>query len=425
MADHFITSTSLRGLRALGLQGDRVSAAYAQITALLRARLSPAHAALFAEPQPTRDDTVDWYSDSVGEVTPLVLLGGEARELAEEQIGRLVADIEDLANALIDSGRDEEVLLGRMLKLAIHLPSADRIYQVGEQPVAVCWGYVEESAHDDAPSPLFAFIRVSEPAVAPAPVQAPIAPMPAAATAAAPSGRPVGWQWALLLAGLLVAAILGAWLLRDFGREPVVIAVVEPVVDEPVADPPVDYSEIYAAIGRSRDLRVWLAGLEHQLAERKAACEPEELIVPAVLEDEADEEPAATDPEADDDAAGLVIPEDTEGDEALAFLEGCWQSVTDLVNQDDVALQMEYCFAADGSGEVTVSEQAGPACTGSVHATISPNQGLIIATDDDIACNNGGSYSSWRIECSRGSDGEADCAGVHSDGGGFEVSIQR
>ncbi len=422
MAEHFITSTSLRGLRALGLQGERVSTAYAQLTALLRARLSPAHAALFAEPQPTRDDLVDWYAEVSGPVTPLVLLAGEARETAEDRIGSLVADIEQLAATLVDSGRDEEVLLGRMLGLAIHLPAADRIYQVGDQPVAVCWGYVEEQASDDAPSPLTAFVRVAEPPPTPAPPPAP----PAPTIAAPPPVRASGWQWGLLLAGFLVAVILGAWLLRDLGREPVVVAAAEPAGDPALDDGPVGapprQDELVDAISRARDLRVWLAGLEHELAERKAGCEPEVLIVPAAVEEAP--EPEAAEPEGQGPDA-LVIPEDAAADGALAFLDGCWQSVTDLVNQDDVPLQIEYCFAADGTGEVTVSEEDGGACRGPVHATISPNEGLIIATDEDIACDNGGSYSSWRIECTRGSDGEADCSGLHGEGGGFEVSIQR
>ena len=436
MADHFITSTNLRGLRALGLQGERVSAAYAQITALLGARLSPEHAALFAEPQPSRDDLVDWYSTVEGSVTPLVLLAGPDREEAEDRIGNLVADIEALAAELVESGRDEEVLLGRMLRLAIHLPSADRIYLVGDQPVAVCWGYIEESASEGTPSPLVAFIRTeSPPPTAPPPPPAAVA-QPVAVQAA--PVRTVGWQWLLLFAGLVVAAVLAAWLLRDIGRDTQVAAAPAPPV-EPAAPPgpPPRQEELLEAIGQARDLRVWLAGLEHQLAERKAACEPEELIIPAVViedeeptdentdapqEPEAAEEPEGTE-EPDNDA--LVIPEETDGDDALAFLEGCWQSVTDLVNQDGVPLEMEYCFGLDGAGEVTVAEQDGAACSGPVRATLSPNQGLIIATDEDIACDNGGSYSSWRVECTRGSDGEADCAGVHGEGGGFEVSIQR
>jgi hypothetical protein len=174
------------------------------------------------------------------------------------------------------------------------------------------------------------------------------------------------------------------------------------------------------AIGRARDLRVWLAALEHELAERKAACTPPELIIPAVVEDEPEPEP---EPEAEETGM-LVIPDDAAGDE-LAFLEGCWQSVTDLVNQDDVPLQMGYCFAADGTGEVSIAEEGGAACAGPVHATISPNQALTIATDEDIACDNGGTYSSWRIECTRGADGAADCAGFHGDGGTFQVSIRR
>lgn len=425
MAEHFITQTSLRGLRALGLQGERVSAAYAQIAALLRARLSPAHAALFAEPQPTRDDLVDWYAETTGEVVPLVLVGGEARDAAEERIGTLVADIERLASTLVDSGRDGEVLLGRMLRLAIHLPAADRIYMVGEQPVAVCWGFVEEQASDDAPSPLTAFIRLAEPPPAAAAPPPPAVAVPPPAPPPPPA-RPVGWQWALLFAGLLAAAILGAWLLRDLGREPVVVAAPAPEPPAPVQpDPPPRQDELMGAIGQARDLRVWLAALEHQLAERKAACVPEELIVPAAVVDEPAEAPPAAveEPEAEGPDA-LVIPEDAAAGE-LAFLEGCWQSVTDLVNQDDVPLAIEYCFAADGTGEVSVAEEAGAACSGPVHATISPNEGLIIETDEDIACDNGGTYSSWRVECSRGSDGEADCSGVHGDGGSFQVSIQR
>ncbi|MEZ5669418.1 MAG: SrfA family protein [Alphaproteobacteria bacterium] len=463
MADHLITSTDLRGLRALGLQGERVSAAYAQLSALLRARLGPTHAALFAEPQAGADDMVDWYAAVDGPVTPLVLLDGDAREAAEARIGEIVADIETLATALVDGGRDEEVLLGRMLRLAIHLPAADRIYMVGDQPVAVCWGYVEESAAEDAASALVAFIRTPSSAPVPPP-QPTVQPAPVPAAVAPPAG--FGWQWALLLAGLAVAAILGAWLLRDIGREPVVAAATVPPPDPapPVAaGPPPRHDELAEAIGRARDLRVWLAGLEHQLAERKAACEPPELIVPASLAGDAEADgaeaddaaaPEAAEPAPDDadDAAAddaeateaaddpeeeatatdgaLVIPDSAVANAELAFLEGCWQSTTDLVNQDDVPLGMRYCFAADGSGDVTVTEGEGDAedgtlCKGPVRATISPNRGLIIATDEDIECEDGSSYSSWRIECTQGDGGAAACAGAHGDGGTFEVSIQR
>ncbi len=480
MADTLITSTDMRGLRALGLQGEPALAGHAQFTALLAARLSQRHARFLAEPLFTgKDQRVDWYTKATGTVTPFLLLPDEEREKVEAEVGEIVVDIGRIAQELIDSGRDHEVLLGQLLELALKVPSTERLYVVGDQPVAVCWAHVEDATEDDAPSPLAQFIPAAPPPAAAAPASGTAtptaaaftpAPPPAQAAPVAPAPAPAGggWQWALFLVGLVALVVLAAWLLHDIGLEDDTTDVADndgpPPDTGPPPPPPVDTSPLIEELGRARDLRIWLAALEHELAEEKSACEPAELIIPyvppeededSVAEDEpADEEPAedeqAEDETSDEDPAdeepadeepveddapdeesdeevieSLVVPDSAEVGDDMAFLEGCWQSITDLVNQDDVPIAMEYCFETDGTGVVNVAEEGGIACSGPVDATLSPNRGLTIATHEAIECDNGGSYRAWTIECTSDDDTRSDCQGVHEDGATFEVAIQR
>ncbi len=128
-------------LQPLAVAGQTTIDAWRTLHALLARELSPAHAALLAEPvaNAARGE-VDWYAGGDGPATRLVDLPSAGRAAAETRLQELTSGIEALA-ARLASGRGEgDRFLAEMLGLALHLPGRDWVYVQGEQPVLAGWG---------------------------------------------------------------------------------------------------------------------------------------------------------------------------------------------------------------------------------------------------------------------------------------------
>ena len=179
-----IVTTTTAGLRPLGASGQR---SHALLVDTLRRHLSQAHADLFAEPVPTPDGAqIDWYAAIEGPATPIEKADPAGRERAQAELGRLVADIERLAEQLERSPAAEDQQRAAALRHALRYPDDGYLWTVDGHPVVTAWAHVHEDARRPAASlrPGSGASRRApgeRPAAAPAPGMAP-APGAAATT---------------------------------------------------------------------------------------------------------------------------------------------------------------------------------------------------------------------------------------------------
>ena len=257
-----IATTRNAELQVLGTGGQLAVQAWDQISGYLRRARSPAHAALFAEPNPDADRGItDWYAGVQGAAPPLESLPDAAQEAARAEFARLYGDIREEADRLRASTRESERFLGELLSLALITPATDCLRVVGGQPVLVAWGHAKLG---EAPSPelLIGMTRRRGGAGAMQIVGPPAAP---------PEKR--SWlSWLLGLLGLLLLLLLLLLLWRDpFGwfRAALPQCVVQPGNAELL-------DELRAAQAREAALRADIAGEMLRLGDRRTACPPPE-----------------------------------------------------------------------------------------------------------------------------------------------------
>jgi hypothetical protein len=209
-----VAQTRNSELHALGTGGQLAVLAWDQLTQYLRRTLSPAHALLFAEPNfdPERG-IIDWYTEGASPPRRLAELDPVARAAAEENLRRLVADIEGQVETLRQSPRASDRFMGEMLEHALEVPDTERIYAAGTQPILVGWGHLKEGP-GAARGELLRFIRP------------PTAPMAIVRHVPAPPPLQRGaWFWPLLALLLLLVLLLATgWWYR-----PLIAAWLEPV----------------------------------------------------------------------------------------------------------------------------------------------------------------------------------------------------
>ena len=257
-----IATTRNAELQVLGTGGQLAVQAWDQISGYLRRARSPAHAALFAEPNPDADRGItDWYAAGQGAAPPLESLPEAAQEAARAEFTRLYGDIREEADRLRASTRESERFLGELIALALITPATDCLRVVGGQPVLVAWGHAKLG---EAPSPelLIGMTRRRGGAGAMQIVGPPAAP---------PEKR--SWlSWLLGLLGLLLLLLLLLLLWRDpFGwfKAALPQCVVQPGNAELL-------DELRAAQAREAALRTDIAGEMLRLGDRRTACPPPE-----------------------------------------------------------------------------------------------------------------------------------------------------
>ncbi len=208
MANLRIATTRAQDLQPLAAAGQAGIESWRALHTLLLQDLSPAHAALLAEPvaNAARGE-VDWYAEGDGPAIPLQELPEPARAAATDRLDQLVGGIEALAAKLGDSRMNADRLLADMLRLALRLPGTDSVYVRGGQPVLVGWGHVRSGGRGGA-------VVLTGPVMPPpAPHAAILPPPPSPYAAAAP---PRMWLW-----GALGAALLAPLLALELGmRDP-------------------------------------------------------------------------------------------------------------------------------------------------------------------------------------------------------------
>ncbi|MCA3417205.1 MAG: hypothetical protein INF84_21640 [Roseomonas sp.] len=257
-----IATTRNAELQVLGTGGQLAVQAWDQITGYLRRARSPAHAALFAEPNPDADRGItDWYAAGQGAAPPLETLPEAAQEAARAEFARLYGDIREEADRLRASTRESERFLGELIALALITPATDCLRVISGQPVLVAWGHAKLG---EAPSPelLIGMTRRRGGAGAMQIVGPP---------AELQAKRPLLF-WLLGLLGLLLLLLLLLLLWRDpFGwfKAALPQCVVQPGNAELL-------DELRAAQAREAALRADIAREMLRLGDRRTACPPPE-----------------------------------------------------------------------------------------------------------------------------------------------------
>ena len=257
-----IATTRNAELQVLGTGGQLAVQAWDQISGYLRRARSPAHAALFAEPNPDADRGItDWYAGVQGAAPPLETLPDAAQDAARVEFARLYGDIREEADRLRASTRESERFLGELIALALITPATDCLRVVGGQPVLVAWGHAKLG---EAPSPelLIGMTRRRGGAGA----------MQIVGPPAEPPAKRSWLSWLLGLLALLLLLLLLLLLWRDpFGwfKAALPQCVVQPGNAELL-------DELRAAQAREAALRTDIAGEMLRLGDRRTACPPPE-----------------------------------------------------------------------------------------------------------------------------------------------------
>jgi hypothetical protein len=259
-----IATTRNAELQVLGTGGQLAVQAWDQITGYLRRARSPAHAALFAEPNPDADRGItDWYATGQGAAPPLETLPDAAQEAARAEFARLYGDIREEADRLRASTRESERFIGELIALALITPATDCLRVMGGQPVLVAWGHAKLG---EAPSPelLIGMTRRRG--------SGGLAPMQIVGPPAEPPAKRPLLFWLLGLLGLLLLLLLLLLLWRDplgWFKAALPQCVVQPGNAELL-------DELRAAQAREAALRADLAREMLRLGDRRTACPPPE-----------------------------------------------------------------------------------------------------------------------------------------------------
>src|SRR5262245_17249937 len=280
--DTTLIVTTRSGVRPLGVRGEPLHNAAAQLRRVIRRRLGDNAADLLADPQLHEDGkAIDWYAGWSGAVRPLSALNTSQRQAALAEIDRGLADICRLGDGLAGAGPREEMgVVGLSLQLAARAPADSFVFLVGERPVIVCWGYEKEAAN--ALLPVALPRQVERRPVLEAPPVRPVRSVVRAAPATIP------WMRTLLAAlPLLLLLLAGAWLLRGcLPAEPDLALMTREgpsagTAADAAPDPTLALKAAYSTEeARARALRVELALIEAELKKRIAECKPPEAPKP-------------------------------------------------------------------------------------------------------------------------------------------------
>ena len=417
MRGNVLVTSTLPGVRPLGVRGEPLHNAQAQLRAVVRRRLGDRHFHLLAEPEPhALGGRIDWYCAVPGTVRRLAELPEPEREASRNDIDGLLADIDRTGQSLESGPTDDGRLAGRSLRLAARRPSDEHLFLVGDQPVVVCWGYDLAAAGAVLPA---AFVpSTATPASPPPPpplapllaMPAPVPDAPSVPVASAAAAARFPWLFWLLASLLAIAILMAAsWLLRQYlpvepDRRVTVLPGPPLPLPPPVRDPIPDLRrDVEIARGEEDKLRATLTALRDELGKRLAQCKPADPPRPPAL------------------------PEDRWKKGDLALLEGCWILGRDSpvsMRSDNgpsipgVQRAGRLCFDRSGHGtyEATADFPGKPAlqCKATVTAGFRPD-GTVRVEKPKVTCSDGSTqWNEDTLTCRRVDDNTATCSSLRS-----------
>ncbi len=480
-AGPLLVSEPLQRYRALGMAGDPVWRAAAQLRTAIAARLSRQHADLLAIPEvdPT-GQRIDWYAPIEGEARRFADLDDAERARVLDEVQRLHGDIASLAQAMEASDRSgAERNFARLLRQALTAPGEDTLYVVDGWPVMTFWGFSADAA---LPGVFLASPPVA-PGVAARARTVPEAVLVSAPAVAAAGTRSVWWQWLLLAVLLLLLLALLAWLVRPY------LPHLEPSLEAEARDralslavrQPLELQHTRAATlqQENEDLRLELARLTDELSRRGGDCAAG-IIVPGgvvvggtpIERGPAPDTPGSPDanvadkdmgkdagqdkgkdqgkgpddksadkgnpkgPDAQDkndkeknakdEPKPMVVPPEAKQKQDLAFLKGDWRSRTGLATATgERNLRPSYTLDDKGKGKVSFVQKNGTTCEAPAQARWDGAK-LVIEEKANPKCADGRTYARNVVNCEVGSDGVAKCTGSQpGDKRTYNVQIGR
>ncbi len=457
-AGPLLVSEPLQRYRALGMAGDPVWRAAAQLRTAVSAHLSPRHANLLAIPEvdPT-GQRIDWYAPFDGAPRRLADLDPAAREQVLDEVQRLHAEIAGLADRMEASDRSTaERNFARLLRHALTAPGEDTLYVVDGRPVMTFWGFTADASLPGAFLAAPPAMAAPRPAAAMPRPEAVLASAPAVAAVAGPV-RSAWWQWLLLALLLLLMLAVLAWLVRPWlpRLEPWLEAEArERALSLAVRQPAEIQKARFDTLQQDNEaLRLELARLTDEASRRGADCAAAVLVpggsvigaLPiqrgALPDGAAAGIGDATGPKGPDDRkvdkadmrngpdagkdggkdanreAGkdqpkpMVVPPEAKQKQDLAFLKGDWRSRTGLATATgERDLRPNYTLDDKGKGKVTFVQKNGSTCEAPAEARWD-GQKLVIEEKTNPRCSDGKTYARNTVNCEVGADGVAKCSG--------------
>ena len=220
MAPRYIGKTSLAGLTAPQADGTPALAAYTRLQDLLRDRVGAAAANLFAEPVITWGNaeapgSVSWYTELPGEPEPLGTLPPDRRASVETRLREIIARLHPLL---------DDPQAGPLLRSALAIRGTGSILALGGVPLLIDWGLAEPGPGSGADQAARAsawaapYLPAAATAVTTAPHQTAAPPPQFSPASRPPAGPPrarSAWDWALIPAAIVLAALFlggGLWI---------------------------------------------------------------------------------------------------------------------------------------------------------------------------------------------------------------------
>lgn len=373
-----LAETDRTAPRAIPVAGDLV-VLHERLTSEISQGLGPAHAALFAQPV-IRPDRVVWQAPgAASRATPALTEAERAALLAAA--GSILSDVRRLG----ESGQAPTVAACWPHLMTVPGPGA--VFAVDGRPVLAPWGYAGGSGagtllagYDDR-VPFRAAVRTD-------------------------------WRpYAAALAGVALLAVLAGFGLPALARW----AIPAPAMCQADAGQLDLMRQQADAESRGAALTRLLASLNEDVGRAQLLCpirlapRPQSIPVPAPTPAPAPAPP----PRAD-------LPEQKWNNHDLSMLEGCWRNTTQLMlreigtGQTLGAREWKLCFDQSGNGRQTIVYSDGRTCEGPLGASFRGEQ--LVLTDREQCRGRGANLMRGKMECTRTSGSEANCARTDLEG---------
>lgn len=394
----------------------------------LQQSVSPAHAALFAEPVPDNvHHGLGWWTELDGLTTRYVDCDSATRAALEARLSELLGDVRARGRELRALGDSAHNILADLYDAAIEIPGIEHLYDAGGQPVLAAWG----NRVGEHRGGVLDFVT---------PAELPLTRAERLALAAAES-RAWNRTWltggvvtlALFLLVIPLALAARSWVAGWLGPSALTCSV--PSDDIRLLQ------QLATARDRERTLRLALEQARVRLTDARGQCQPEPPPVQAVVPPPEEPKPApkqivveppvprpspppqeAARPPAPEPpqpqappAPPPPLPQEMWDKKDLTMLAGCWNRITDMRVFDidtrrNIGVQSwRMCFDSHGGGNQEVVLDGGADCRGDLRAEFTADGQLRFEDLANIHCNQNRVIYRGVGSCARISETEANC----------------